>query len=230
VAGSNGSTALATRGKSVAFMALAMACHYLGMRFVPGYDRNSVRCSRGYSRKLLLNRDFFFNVYFCLLSRKIGYSLARPISIALFTSKATGYPNSPGAFPFAMAFVSPVSLLLLLAYGSILQKRGPRGALERTTLYCSSVILGSSAAIEVAQRTNAVLWNTSIPMVKLISGPLFVFRESYVQLLTRFVKTKKKFQRSNPSCLKKSIACTPLPSNCCHTLTHSFATRFTLLS
>lgn len=138
----NGNNSLATRGKSVAFMALAMACHYL------------------------------------------GYSLARPVTVALFTSKATGYPDSPGAFPFAMAFVSPVSLLFLLAYGSILEKRGPRGALERTTIYCGSAILGSSAAIEVAQRTNAVLWKTSIPVVKLISGPLFVFRESYVQLLT----------------------------------------------
>lgn len=116
-----------------------------------------------------------------------GYSLARPITISLFTSRATGYPDSPGAFPFAMAFVSPASLLLLLAYGSILEKRGPRGALERTTLYCSGVILGSSAAVEFAQRTNAVFWKTSIPLVKLISGPLFVFRESYVQLLTRYV-------------------------------------------
>lgn len=137
-----GNNTLAMRGKSVAFMALAMACHYL------------------------------------------GYSLARPITISFFTSKATGYPDSPGAFPFAMAFVSPASLLLLVAYGSILEKRGPRGALERTTLYCASVILGSSAAIEVAQRTNRVIWKTSIPIVKLISGPLFVFRESYVQLLT----------------------------------------------
>ena len=121
---------------------------------------------------------------------KIGYSLARPITISLFTSKATGYPGSPGAFPFAMAFVSPVSLILLLAYGSILEKRGPRGALERTTLYCSSAILGSAAAVEIAQRTNAILWKTSIPVVKLISGPLFVFRESYVQLLTRCVQNR----------------------------------------
>ena len=87
-----------------------------------------------------------------------------------------------------MAFVSPCSLLLLFAYGSILEKRGPRGALERTTLYCSSAILGASLAIEIAQRTNAVLWKTSIPIVKFISGPVFVFRESYVQLLTRYAK------------------------------------------
>lgn len=127
--------------------------------------------------------------------------MARPVTVALFTSKATGYPDSPGAFPFAMAFVSPVSLLFLLAYGCILQKRGPRGALERTTLYCSSAILGSSAAVEVAQRTNAVLWKTSIPVVKLISGPLFVFRESYVQLLTRYVYSAVWNRRNTLSCV-----------------------------
>ena len=123
-----------------------------------------------------------------------GYSLARPITVALFTSRATGYPDTPGAFPFAMAFVSPTSLIFLLAYGSILEKRGPRRALEITTLFCAFSILGISAAIEIAQRTNAVLWKTSIPIVKLISGPLFVFRESYVQLLTRCVlKSYKHF-------------------------------------
>jgi len=187
---SNDNNALGTRGKSVAFMALAMACHYLGEWFVLGIVHGNVcgfvRDCGGCIRKLFLNLDSsLISVFIWTFCRaKIGYSLARPITVALFTSKATGYPDSPGAFPFAMAFVSPLSLLLLLAYGSILEKRGPRGALERTTLYCSSAILGSSAAIEVAQRTNAHLWKTSIPIVKLISGPLFVFRESYVQLLT----------------------------------------------
>jgi len=130
------------RGKSVAYMALGMAFHYL------------------------------------------GYSLARPVTVALFTSKETGYPDTPGAFPFAMAFVSPISLFFLLCYGSILEKHGPRGALDRTTLACAFSIIGVSGALEVSQQMNAILWKTSIPIVKLISGPLFVFRESYVQLLT----------------------------------------------
>ena len=39
-----------------------------------------------------------------------GYSLARPITVALFTSSATGYAGIPAAFPLAMAFVSPFSL------------------------------------------------------------------------------------------------------------------------
>jgi ATP/ADP translocase len=112
----------------------------------------------------------------------LGYSLARPITVALFTSKATGYPNSPGAFPFAMAFVSPVSLLLLLSYGHVLDKHGPRGALSRCTLGCAVTILLAAAGIQYSQQSDALLWG--IPVTKFISGPLFVFRESYVQLLT----------------------------------------------
>lgn len=131
---------LSPQAKSVAWMALGMAFHYL------------------------------------------GYSVARPITVALFTSKATGYPGAPGAFPFANAFVSPVSLLLLLSYGNVLEKLGPRGALSRSTLGCALIILLSACGIQVAQQTGATLFG--IPATKFISGPLFVFRESYVQLLT----------------------------------------------
>lgn len=112
----------------------------------------------------------------------LGYSLARPITVALFTSKSTGYPNSPGAFPFAMAFVSPVSLVLLLSYGHILEKHGPRGALSRSTLGCATAIFIAAAVIYLSEQSGISLWN--IPLTKFISGPLFVFRESYVQLLT----------------------------------------------
>jgi ATP/ADP translocase len=112
----------------------------------------------------------------------LGYSLARPITVALFTSKSTGYPNSPGAFPFAMAFVSPVSLILLLSYGHVLEKYGPRGALSRSTLGCAVTIFLAAAGIYFSEQSGATLWG--IPATKFISGPLFVFRESYVQLLT----------------------------------------------
>ncbi|KAG7365358.1 TLC ATP/ADP transporter [Nitzschia inconspicua] len=131
---------LTPQGKSVVWMALGMAFHYL------------------------------------------GYSLARPITVALFTSKSTGYPNSPGAFPFAMAFVSPVSLLLLISYGHVLEKYGPRGALSRSTLGCATAILLAAVGIFLSEQSGASLWG--IPLTKFISGPLFVFRESYVQLLT----------------------------------------------
>jgi ATP/ADP translocase len=112
----------------------------------------------------------------------LGYSIARPITVALFTSKATGYPGSPAAFPFANAFVSPVSLFLLLQYGQVLEKYGPRGALSRSTLGCAMAIFLAAVGIEWTQQSGASLWG--IPATKFISGPLFVFRESYVQLLT----------------------------------------------
>jgi ATP/ADP translocase len=111
-----------------------------------------------------------------------GYSLARPITVALFTSHATGYAGMPAAFPLAMAFVSPFSLLLLMGYGNVLQAVGPAGALLQSTLFCSLVLAVSAVAMAVCQSTHVRL--AGIPVVKLLSGPLFVFRESYVQLLT----------------------------------------------
>ena len=112
----------------------------------------------------------------------LGYSFARPITVALFTSSSTGYPGVPGAFPFAMAFVSPLSLLLLLGYARILERHGPRVALKRSTLSCAITILVAAIAMNGVQRMGLTFFG--IPAMKVITGPLFVFRESYVQLLT----------------------------------------------
>lgn len=112
----------------------------------------------------------------------LGYSLARPVTVALFTSASTGYAGFTAAFPFAMAFVSPVSLFILSLYGRILDLHGPCGALLRSTLGCAILILLSAFGIEVSNRTGFTVGQ--IPLVKLITGPLFVFREAYVQLLT----------------------------------------------
>eukprot|EP00977_Amphora_coffeiformis_P005656 scaffold1189_cov194-Amphora_coffeaeformis.AAC.13 len=111
-----------------------------------------------------------------------GYSLARPITVALFTSSSTGYAGMPAAFPLAMAFVSPFSLFLLMGYGNILDRSGPAGALVTSTLICAVILSLSAIAIGVFQSTGFMLGG--IPAVKLVSGPLFIFRESYVQLLT----------------------------------------------
>lgn len=112
----------------------------------------------------------------------LGYSFARPITVALFTSSSTGYPGVPGAYPFTMAFVSPVSLLLLMGYGRILEKNGPRIALKRTTFICSIAIMMAAALVEATQRSGLAFWG--IPAMKFITGPLYLFRESYVQLIT----------------------------------------------
>lgn len=111
-----------------------------------------------------------------------GYSLARPITVALFTSSSWGYAGMPSAFPLAMAFVSPFSLLLLMGYGNILDRSGPAGALLQSSLFCAVILSASAIAIAFFRSTGLVVGG--IPAVKLISGPLFVFRESYVQLLT----------------------------------------------
>lgn len=111
----------------------------------------------------------------------LGYSFARPSTIALFTSKTMGYRHS-SAFPLAMAFVSPLSFLLLVAYGGLLEEHGPTGALTRTTLFCSSILMLAAATLWACQTFDLHLF--AIPLAKFITGPLFVFRESYVQLIT----------------------------------------------
>jgi ATP/ADP translocase len=127
-------------GKSVLFMAIAMAFHYL------------------------------------------GYSLARSITVSLFTSSSTGYAGSAAAFPFAMAFVSPCALLMLMGYNNVLERKGPRGALMQSTVFCAIVVNAAALAIATCLKTGLMV--AGIPAVKLITGPLFIFRESYVQLLT----------------------------------------------
>lgn len=118
---------------------------------------------------------------FAMSLHYLGYSFARPSTLALFTSASTGY-SSPAAFPLAMAFVSPTALLLLIGYGRVLDTYGPRGALARTSLFCAGTMSIVAAAIVLLQESGLTFMST--PLVKFITGPLFVFRESYVQLLT----------------------------------------------
>lgn len=127
------------QGKAAAFMALAMACHYL------------------------------------------GYSIARSVSIALFTSESTGY-KSAAAFPLTMAFISPVSLLLLVFYNGVLDKLGPGGALTVSTTFCSTVLSISALLIAFFQKVDMKLGGVSA--TKYVTAPLLIFREAYVQLIT----------------------------------------------
>lgn len=55
-----------------------------------------------------------------------------------------------------------------------------KGALQRTSMFCATVLSVAAAAIVLLKEST---W-LSIPAAKFITGPLFVFRESYVQLLT----------------------------------------------
>ena len=104
-----------------------------------------------------------------------GYSIARPVTVSLFTSAATGYKGFGWAFPFAMAFVSPISLVLLMGYSRVLEQFGPRGAISASTLFCAIFMAFASIGLGISQETGCQI--AGIAVSKLISGPLFVFRE-----------------------------------------------------
>ncbi|GKY94094.1 hypothetical protein MPSEU_000375800 [Mayamaea pseudoterrestris] len=111
-----------------------------------------------------------------------GYSIARPVTVSLFTSASTGYKGFSWAFPFAMAFVSPVSLVLLMGYSRVLERLGPRGAISVSTFFCAIVMTISAIGLGISEETGCSI--AGLPVSKLISGPLFIFREAYVQLLS----------------------------------------------
>jgi ATP/ADP translocase len=135
----------------------------------------------------------------CMSLHYLAYSLARPATMTLFTSSRLGFGGEGGgsvssAYPLAMTLIGPASFGLLLLYGFALDARGPYGALQFTTLGCASLLGLSSLVID---RIDAMIptittsnggtgtgTGTATTMTKYIVGALFVFRESYVQLLT----------------------------------------------
>lgn len=136
-------------------------------------------------QQVLLTTPEGISVLFCAIGMSMhyfGYAIARSLTVSLFTSTSTGYASNPAAFSLAMAFVSPLSLLLLMGYTTLLSWSGPRGALLQTTSLCALVFHFGAVAIASTLRSKRTLWG--IPAVKFITGPLLVFRESYVQLLT----------------------------------------------
>jgi hypothetical protein len=129
----------------------------------------------------------------CMSLHYLAYSLARPATMTLFTSARLGFGNNVSAYPFAMTFISPVSFILLLFYGNVLENLGPLMALRRTTLGCASVLGLSSLLlskldklidISDATTTSSSSSNNIAILTRYLVGALFVFRESYVQLIT----------------------------------------------
>jgi len=119
----------------------------------------------------------------CMSLHYLAYSLARPATMTLFTSTRLGFGNSVSAYPFAMTFISPMSFILLLFYGNVLHQRGPLKALQTTTVGCAT-ILGLCGAL-LAKLDPLIDSNANLAKVaRYIVGILFIFRESYVQLIT----------------------------------------------
>eukprot|EP00563_Minutocellus_polymorphus_P015783 CAMPEP_0181057300 /NCGR_PEP_ID=MMETSP1070-20121207/20175_1 /TAXON_ID=265543 /ORGANISM="Minutocellus polymorphus, Strain NH13" /LENGTH=494 /DNA_ID=CAMNT_0023136701 /DNA_START=61 /DNA_END=1542 /DNA_ORIENTATION=+ len=69
-----------------------------------------------------------------------AYELARSATLAIFTSKKTGFESS-SALPLAVGCVSPFSVLLLSCYSYLLDKQGPRTAIRLTTHMFAVVLL-----------------------------------------------------------------------------------------
>lgn len=120
-----------------------------------------------------------------------SYSIARPTTVALFTSKQAGFSSSLTsknvAYPLAMACISPVSFILLLAYGQILDQYGPKLALRTTATICATFLGLSSFLISILskkQQQQQQNINIPSPWLRSIVALLFIFRESYVQLIT----------------------------------------------
>ena len=129
----------------------------------------------------------------CMSLHYLAYSLARPATMTLFTSNRLGFGNNVSAYPFAMTFISPVSFILLLFYGNVLENLGPLMALRRTTLGCASVLGLSSLLLSKLDKLIIVSDTTTTTssnnnniaiLTRYLVGALFVFRESYVQLIT----------------------------------------------
>ena len=119
----------------------------------------------------------------CMALHYLAYSLARPATMTLFTSSRLGFGGNKSAYPFAMTFISPMSFMLLLFYGKVLQKQGPYLALKTTTLGCASIL--GLASLTIAKLDTLIDGNDTLTTItKYIVGLLFIFRESYVQLIT----------------------------------------------
>ena len=124
----------------------------------------------------------------CMSFHYLAYSLARPATMTLFTSSRLGFGNSVSAYPFAMTFISPMSFILLIFYGRVLNAQGPYLALKTTTIGCASIL--GLCSIILTKLDPMIVESNNNPtsmisnLTKYIVGALFIFRESYVQLIT----------------------------------------------
>ena len=109
-----------------------------------------------------------------------GYEFTRSANLALFTSSTMGF-SGLSALPFAMAFVSPCSFLLLSWYGKQLEERGPKVALRMTSLLCVCTI--GISAFMIWMMDALLLYQTYPMMSKTMVWLSYVFQNSYAHLL-----------------------------------------------
>jgi MFS family permease len=120
-----------------------------------------------------------------------GYEFARGSNMALFTSNTFGFgPDSASYYTLAMTCVSPMSMVLLLGYGRLLDAKGPKRALVTSIGFCMVIL----ALFGVAISTIGGQYYDTIPIVllgndtnwtmsRLLVWASFVFQNSYAHLL-----------------------------------------------
>ena len=113
-----------------------------------------------------------------------GYEFSRSGALALFTSSEFGFSH-PGAHPFAIGLVTPVSLCLLYWYGLVLKSSGPRQALKTTTLVSVSALAVCASLLKILKQLSlSSTDDLSVPLLsKILVALLFVFQNSYAHLL-----------------------------------------------
>lgn len=110
-----------------------------------------------------------------------GYEFARSATLALFTSTQTGF-STPAAFPLAMALVTPLSYILLMAYTRDLESNGPRLALMHSTM-ASILALATTGGVLKLLEVFPVHFFGIVPLSQLVVGLAFLFQNSYAHLL-----------------------------------------------
>lgn len=111
-----------------------------------------------------------------------GYEFLRNSILALFTSSETGFV-SPAAYPLANGLVSPFSVLFLYLYGRQLESRGPRTALQRTTLWSISYILFTCITFKCLQFPGIQQQLPTKVIGQFLIGLSFLFQNSYNYLI-----------------------------------------------
>jgi ATP/ADP translocase len=108
-----------------------------------------------------------------------GYEFARSATIALFTSKQLGF-SSAAAMPAATGLVSPCSILLLWWYAGVVEQRGPRVALRKSTVLFAALNLMGAVLVSVLDPESSPLHFRLSQGTALI---LFITQNALVQLL-----------------------------------------------
>ena len=107
-----------------------------------------------------------------------GYELVRSATIALFTSRQSGF-SSPAAMPAATGLVSPFSILLLWWYTGVVETMGPKVAIRKSTMLFSSLCLVGGIIFAILDTSS----NKHLRVSQTMATFLFVSQNALVQLL-----------------------------------------------